>query len=85
MEVDHLEMLYDERFRVSIPQRNRKPDITRLEISLDQYARPNDDDWFPGLEDVLLKAARQRVLQLRDVLTKNSEARFSLNILDPSH
>jgi hypothetical protein len=76
MSEELLDLKYDERYRVTIPQRKGRPDFPRFDLHLDQHAPPlKGKDWLPGLEDVLTKGAKQHILRMRETLAKNSQVR----------
>jgi hypothetical protein len=72
---DLLVVTFDDRYHVSIPQRDGGgPDLSRLSITILPNAGPGvTDEWLPGLEQFLLQAARVYVMQARDSITKNSD------------
>jgi hypothetical protein len=73
---DYLRAVYDDKYRVSIPVRNRRPDVARIDIQRQPYT-PKDKrrDWYPGLDELVnLDAARHRLHRMTSHIMKNSEA-----------
>lgn len=74
MQHNLLELVYDDRYRVTIPQRNYKPVALKVGIELDKHSRPvRNHEWFHGMEKFLLTTAKH--LTHSQELHKNSSVR----------
>jgi hypothetical protein len=74
MRPDLLQLEYDSRFCVKIPQRNYKPVPSLIDIEAEKYAPPfRKHEWFPGMEPLFLQMAKQRIVLAKDRLKKNAE------------
>lgn len=76
MQPNLLELLYDSRFRVIIPQQHYKPVPAKITVELDTHAPPaRKHEWFPGMEPLFLRTAKQRAILSQAQLKKNSSVR----------
>jgi hypothetical protein len=80
---DYLLAVYFGKYQVSVPIRDRRPDMLRVDIQRKPYA-PKDKkhDWYPGLDELTnMDAARNCLKELAPLITKNSEVRICRRVV----